>query len=353
MLAEVPSPHGSAERFQGKAGLEVALFDLEKACDGRETLVGHLKEFSRQLDHILMRSGLLPHLKASLWSVYWMIHDPTEAKVSAFLVDAKVSMNREISVQGKRLLIALTDRLPQQPETVQIVIGLFLKLLAVDQAAISLTSRVLRVIGSLREVKLEMPPWVFERLAVLVPLRRLTELVKFTRHEDELVRQGALAFWEGLIDAMLPGGSYVAHTVDTSEWQRFRSLRFDWQLVLLLISDSDRKRRRQGITLLTLSDFPITDEIRRSELLNAMEKAQEEDELEAWARLLQAIPIAKSGEVAWRELLEVILAQPRTYSSAILTAAMERYTALVGEAGPHIVGHEVALGLPTAAAQGS
>jgi hypothetical protein len=54
----------------------------------------------------------------------------------------------------------------------------------------------------------------------------------------------------------------------------------------------------------------------------------------------------RSEEGAWREMLESILAHPQTYSSIVLAAAMERYTALVGPAGSHLMGDEAALGLP-------
>jgi hypothetical protein len=85
---------------------------------------------------------------------------------------------------------------------------------------------------------------------------------------------------------------------------------------------------------------------RRTELLTAMAEAQAEDEVEAWARLLEEIPISNPEERAWRDVLESILAQPRTYSSSILTASMERYTVLAGTVGSNITGDEVVLGLP-------
>ena len=78
-----------------------------------------------------------------------------------------------------------------------------------------------------------------------------------------------------------------------------------------------------------------------------MANTQEMDELEAWALFLREIPISQPEETAWREFFESILAQPRTYSSAILTAAMERYGTLIGEAGSPIMEDAATLGLPT------
>jgi hypothetical protein len=95
-----------------------------------------------------------------------------------------------------------------------------------------------------------------------------------------------------------------------------------------------------------VSGSEITDATRRTELSAALAQAQEMGEIEAWARLLREIPISKSRESAWRELLESILSQPRAYPPTILTAAMERYANLAGKIGSNITGDEAALGLP-------
>lgn len=79
-----------------------------------------------------------------------------------------------------------------------------------------------------------------------------------------------------------------------------------------------------------------------------MANARETDELEAWARLLREIPIAQTKKAVWQEVLESVLAQPRKYSSIILSTALERYATLVGEEDPPILGDEAALGLPGA-----
>jgi hypothetical protein len=89
---------------------------------------------------------------------------------------------------------------------------------------------------------------------------------------------------------------------------------------------------------------------RRAELLTAIAQAQAENEVEAWARLLEEIPMPKPEEGAWRDALESVLAQPRTYSSTILTAVMERYAILTGAVGSGIMEGEVSLGLPTVVA---
>jgi hypothetical protein len=263
-----------------------------------------------------------------------------------FVAEAKWSLNTEGLVRAKQFLRELIDRPPQTHDGIQVIAVLFLKLLALDQTILQLASQVLTTIGNLPQAGPKILPWRLALSFVDVPLRRLAKLAEFTRHKDETVRRGAFVLWEALIDVILADKEHLYIPSDASKWQRIRSLRLDWQLGLSLISDADSTKRRQGITLLSLSHFPVADMVKRAELLTAMAEAPAEDEVEAWARLLEEIPIPNPEARAWRDVLELILAQPRTYSSTILTAAMERYTALAGAVGPDIMGDEIVLGLP-------
>lgn len=67
-----------------------------------------------------------------------------------------------------------------------------------------------------------------------------------------------------------------------------------------------------------------------------MAQAEYGDEIEAWALFLENVPVEKQEKKAWQKLLEVLLDTPQNYSSHIITAAIERYTELVGIAGPEI-----------------
>jgi hypothetical protein len=91
MLVE-EGPHDEPfEHLQVKQMLSIGLFDVEMSHMRRAALMSHfnLKEASRQLDRLIARPGLLLHLRASLWSLYWMIHEPTEAKVSRFIEEVR------------------------------------------------------------------------------------------------------------------------------------------------------------------------------------------------------------------------------------------------------------------------
>jgi len=80
-----------------------------------------------------------------------------------------------------------------------------------------------------------------------------------------------------------------------------------------------------------------------------MANTQETNELEAWAQLLRQIPISQTRQAVWQEVLESLLAQPRKYSSIILSAALGRYATLVREESSLILEDEAALGLPVVA----
>jgi hypothetical protein len=257
------------------------------------------------------------------------------------IMDAKWSVDQETLTQGKRLLTTMIENLPQQSTALGWLISLFLKMLTSDQNILSLAPSLLSTIGALPEAERKIPSWWLEVSVGSVPRAHLSKLAEYIRHEDNVIRRGARVFWRMLVDSILesPPDGYA------SGWRKLKSLRFDWQIGLSLIGDTDVTEKTQGISLLTLSDFPITNVARRTELLTALAQAQERSEITAWARLLRVIPISKSKASVWRELLESILAQPRVYSSAVLTAAMERYATLAGKADLNIIGDEVALGL--------
>lgn len=206
-----------------------------------------------------------------------------------------------------------------------------------------LAPQLLTALSNVHEVQLYLQTWAIARVVSAIQKKYLVELAEFTQHENTLIQKGACHLWEGLVAGLLTWKRHMR--LSNRDWQKIKSLRFDWQIGLSLVGDADMTKRRQGITLLTLSDFPVADAAHCAELLNAMAKTQDGEESTAWVLFLQEIPIPEPRKVAWLELLRSILGQPRTYPYEILQAAMERYVALVGEAGPDIVGDEKALGL--------
>jgi hypothetical protein len=268
----------------------------------------------------------------------------------AFLVDQKWSKDQETLSRGKQFLSKLIEKMFWQSALVATTVALFLKLLSVDQSVLSLAPSLLSTLAeaksALAHSKEELPisMWTLARIVPDIPLKHLAEFAHFTRSQDEKIQQGAGILWEALIEAVFnnlrPRSRITASSLNSLE-----TLRLDWRIGFALLNEADAIIRKRGITLLTLSDYPVAEQNYSEFLLHAMARAQDEQEITAWAFFLQHVPTA-SQQRHWQVLSKQILQQPRFYTTGILAAAKERYSALVGEAGPDITGDAKALGLP-------
>jgi hypothetical protein len=115
----------------------------------------------------------------------------------------KWSLDQEMLTQGKRLLTAMIEHMPQQSEAIGWFIGLFLKLLATDQTTLALAPLLLSTIGNVTKITLELSSPLLAESLVDVPLTRLSKLTKYTSYTDDGVRQGALALWSRLVGSIL------------------------------------------------------------------------------------------------------------------------------------------------------
>jgi len=185
------------------------------------------------------------------------IENQREKQVHIHLVtDAKWVMDEGTVDRGKRLLKILVDRLPQQPSAINLLVGLYIKLLATDADAVRLVLPLYNALSQLnKSVFDEVPSWWIADHIVDVPLRQLTELCKLTGGEERVPDQGFLAFWEIIINAILAPHRY--HAQGASKWKKLKSLRLDWRLGMSCVDHADVTVRRWGITVITLSDFPI------------------------------------------------------------------------------------------------
>lgn len=244
----------------------------------------------------------------------------------------------EVLVHGRRLLSALLERWGEYPNQVrQGIINLFLMLLAYEPGTLEEAPQLLTALADAQDGE-TWPLWSVGGFEPVVRADHLTGLAAFVSHSSKAVREGAVVLWEALVDALISQREPVG----------LESLRLDWRAGWDLVGAQDPARRRRGIALLTISDFPVEDEAHRRQLLDAMAACQEMDESQAWARLIRNIPMPEAQEAQWRQLLETILSQPQKYTQAILAAAMERYTALAGQIGPDIPVDDGSLGLPSA-----
>lgn len=250
------------------------------------------------------------------------------------------SINPEILIRGRSLLVALLERWDEYPVRIRIsIVMLFLKLLFYDPSTLEEAPSLLTALAHTQDWGKRWL-WRIAHTHDLMPsLDCLTTLAEFADRSDSKIREGALVLWEAIVAAV----TSEPHGLIREELQ---SLRLDWRVGVELLADADKVRHWRGITLLTLSDFPIEDEARYQELLNIMAACRETDESQAWARLIRNIPMPEAQEAQWRQLLESILSQPQKYTQAILAAAMDRYMILAGQIGPDIPVDEASLGLP-------
>ncbi len=258
------------------------------------------------------------------------------------ILDFEWELDHEATRQGVQLLHILIERLPLQLDILQDAIILFLKLLSFDTTPLLLAPVILSYLADETHLR-DMPTWQLVEAFSDIPEEHLTRLANFTTHEDAKVQQGALTLWANLLENVSKG-SYPHRRQPPN----LKVLSFDWRLGLSLIKDTSIAQRKKGIMLLIYSHFPISKTQYLTELRNAMAHAQDVDEIAAWTVFLGNVPVSRPEKKNWQKLLETLLDAPQSYSSRILTAAMERYTELEGVAGPEIK-DEGALDLPVLA----
>lgn len=117
--------------------------------------------------------------------------------------------------------------------------------------------------------------------------------------------------------------------------------------MLSLIKENDITSRIRGIRLLTLFGLPLAEERHRNTLLEAMQKAQEMDEIQAWCSFLTHVTPSHSPALNLQSLLADIIRYPRLYGDLLLHAATGRYMLLIDEEQDEYP-NKVLLGLPTA-----
>ena len=257
------------------------------------------------------------------------------------LLDQEWKLDHEATRQGVQLLDMLVERLPQQPAILRDVVFLFLKLLSFDTTPLMLAPAILSYFAD--DIRLrDRPMWELADILPDVPEEHLKGLANFTTYGDIKVQQGILTLGAELIELA------ISRPYSAARRQKFKVLSFDWKLGLSLIKDIDIAQRRKGIMLLIYSHFPVSETQYCAALRSAMAQAQDVDETAAWALFLSNVPVSKPEKKDWKRLLEKLLDAPQSYSSRILTAAMERYTELEGVAGPEIK-NERALDLPVLA----
>jgi len=258
------------------------------------------------------------------------------------LADATWPSDSRVLGQARQLLELVLDRWSKSSESflAGLSVILFLKLLSYDAQIQQIVPRLFTTLSRTEPLKLGL--WHISEVLGELSSECLSELGAFLTHEDEAVRTGATMFWKTVVDAAI----YYRRPLG-DELQKVKNIRLVPEVGLALIRDNDASRRLEGIALLTLSDYPVEDLKCRRILLDALQKPQNAEEEEAWARLLREIPMSDERRSKWCNLLEEILDEPQSYGNMVLSAAMERYQRLANATDVAFSGiKERELGLP-------
>ena len=243
-------------------------------------------------------------------------------------------LDQETALQGIQLVSTI---LKEQKISQNYLLGrLFARLLKLGAPIMPLVPELLLYYVVNQGNEIYVP--VNELLSISPEL--LIDLITFTTHENPKIQQGAIALWSHVAERLmeLPSSAGRSREIKLAE------ITFDWQVCLSLVRHTDIQTRKKGILLLIWSDFPIDDAQYRTELCNALESAQDTNEVKVWRMFLAHIWLQRSRKAAWQEFLEKILDSPQRFAYQLIAAALESYKNLVGKASAEIQ-NEAALGL--------
>ncbi|NEP90187.1 MAG: hypothetical protein F6K18_27055 [Okeania sp. SIO2C2] len=219
--------------------------------------------------------------------------------------------------------------------TASLGINLFLKLLEYDANILDLAPNLFTTLSldKLMEVDIYKPlDKLLYRLISIRSISRffvnlekeyISRLKTLLTHSNKLIRVGS-----ALILKVIRNSSHFPGEIKI---ELFSDIRIDFSLGIEFIYKEDTKDRLIGITLLSLSDYPIEDKQYQHLIWNNLQNPKTEAEEKAWNKFLEEIPMDSEKHFMWRTLLEEILRKPAVYSSSVLRIAMERYLEIVGK----------------------
>lgn len=262
-----------------------------------------------QLQEIVIAAEVAIENSHKPWKLLWCI------------IEFKWSSQPELGRRLRKLLVLLLNQSDFSDFSVIVItVTLFLKLLAYDTQIQQLSPQLFASLPLHQVLKLSHFP--LREVINELSSESLSVLKSFLSYEDEVVRVGSALLLKGVIKTL-------AHyrVVKTDEFQTLNDIRFDIQLGWRLVNSDENQHRLAGISILSLSEYPIEDINYQNRLLAILKQPQNVEEEEAWIDCLKEIPMSnKSTE--WCELLKEILTQPWDYSDLVLNAVMERYSTL-------------------------
>jgi hypothetical protein len=287
-----------------------------------ECSINQIRDIVRAAEEAIEQSDKSGKLRRLIWCVLeteWS-YDPDSCK------------------QVRKLLVILLNSGSEEFSFVPLSVILFLKLLAYEIPTHELASHLFATLPLNQLLKLR--EFHYRPFLKELSSENLYVLKSFINHEDEVVRVGIALLLKGIIKAFV---RYRGREVHKS--QPLNNIRCDTQLGWSMVNSDETERRLAGISILSLSDYPVEDINYQNRLLTVFQQPKTAEEEEAWANFLKEI-VMDNKYTKWLDLLKEILRQPWRYSNLILSTAMERYSTLVATDVTLSEAEEKALGLP-------
>lgn len=331
-----------------------------KAQHGLDKLLPHLIPLANQLDITVEQlvnvyvegyrseNALFSHIECTIDQLQGLLTASEDAiktpeklvNLLSCLTELKFPPDPVVLKQAQRLLESVIKHWSNSSDLhlLRLRIILWLKLLSHDTKIQQIAPRLFATIP--KTELLGLSDWPIQKNPSKSFFKALFLLKSFLDHEEEAVRVGSALLIKGLIKSI---GGYGYQEVRRKKLQELISAGLDADLGWSFANADGSKVRLVGITLLSLSDHPVENSNYRHRLLEALQQPQSAREDEAWAELLQEIPMFNEKYIEWRNLLEEILGKPWSYSNLVLSAAMERYQKFAGSTISEV--DERALGL--------
>jgi hypothetical protein len=244
------------------------------------------------------------------------------AKLLWTLINSRWIFDSVIVKKACQLLELILDHYSEESDlpVTSIIVALFLKLLIYDTQVEKYASRLFTTLPSVKILEIRRP-WLPREAVVESDSKFLHIMESLLAHKEETVRIGIALVLKLIIDSE----NQRQYSRKYNIFQGLNKFRIDFDLGMSFINHENSKYRVVGITLLTLSDYPVEDIKHRNLILDNLKKLKTDEEEEAWHQFLQEVYMSEEKYTMWHLVLEGILSKPSFYNSSILSLAMERY----------------------------
>lgn len=235
------------------------------------------------------------------------------------------------------LLLNLVEATAIRSDYWPITILLFIKVFGADAVEPETLSMFLSTLGRAKATS-EVKLWL-DRGTHVLSRQQCEKLVRLAKSSAPAVRTGAITLLTIIIDSMHLWSRHLGESVPPAF-----DLVIEWRMAWKLTLDKHPTTRRRGITLLSMSDFPISEAERRGDLLKAIDRTTDDDEIESWKMFVSGFRVRNDLE-GWTQFLETALGKAENQNPLIIQAVMDRYADLVGASTVDFASESSELGL--------